>query len=164
MTDTANDTAAPGFRLTGRHVAAGLVAFFAVIIALDVLFASLAYKTFSGQSTRNAYTAGLQFNETLAQRRAQAALGWSVEARRDATDLLLIFRDASGEGLEGLSVTAVIERPATEAGRRQHVLTGGEAGVYRLPLNGLEGGWDVRATASAADGRRFEAAHRLVLP
>lgn len=158
------DAPSSGFRLNGRHVAAGLTLFFAVVIGLDVLFASLAYKTFSGQAATNAYTAGLKYNETLAQRRAQAQLGWTAEVRREPGAVVLAFTGADGAPVDGLSVAAVLERPATEIGRRSLVLAAQGGGLYRLDLAGLDGAWDIAATARGQKGERFELAHRLVLP
>ena len=61
----------------GKRVG-GVVAFFALVIAVDVVFMVLAYRTFSGQVASNPYEAGLAFNQTLAQRQREASLGWSA--------------------------------------------------------------------------------------
>lgn len=65
-------------QITGWHVLIGVVTFFALIIAVDVVFMVLAYRTFSGQVASNPYEAGLAFNKTLAQREREAALGLSL--------------------------------------------------------------------------------------
>lgn len=157
--------AAPStFRLTGRHVLVGFVLFFGLIIGLDVLFASFAYKTFSGQSADNPYEAGLQFNETLAQRRAEAALGWRADFDLGAGNAEFTFTDRGGRPIDGLLVTSVLSRPATEAGKRVLDFHAVGGGVYRASATGLTGAWDMHAVARNPDGQRLEIDHRLVLP
>jgi len=152
------------FRLTGFHVLGGIVAFFAVIIAVDVTFATLAYRTFSGQVADNPYEAGLLFNRTLAQRRAEAALGWEAHAQAGAGRLVLTFADRAGAPLETLSVHAELSRPATEKGRRTLVLVPQGGGAYAAAIGNLRGVWDVRGVARARGGEAFEVQSRVVLP
>jgi len=159
-----NDASPSGFRITGRHVALGLVLFFGIIVVLNVLFATLAYRTFSGQAASNPYTAGLMFNRTLAQREAQTKLGWHVVFRQTESDASLVFTDRDGQPLDGLTITAVLERPATEAGRRPTDFTPEGGGVYTADIAGLSGAWDIKATARNAGGDLFEVGHRMVLP
>jgi nitrogen fixation protein FixH len=158
------DASASSFRITGRHVAAGLTLFFAIIIVLDVLFATLAYRTFSGQAATNPYTAGLLFNRTLAQRQAEAALGWQVSFRQTGSQAELVFTDRDDRPLDNLAITAVLERPATEAGRRPMAFQARGGGIYAASIAGLGGAWDITATAKNATGDRFEVEHRMVLP
>ena len=51
--------AAREFRLNGWHVLAMLVAFFGVVIAVNVGFAVQAYSTFPGEVTARPYEEGL---------------------------------------------------------------------------------------------------------
>jgi len=158
------DASPSGFRITGRHVAIGLILFFGIVIALDVLFATLAYRTFSGQAATNPYTAGLLFNRTLAQREAEAKLGWHVAFRQTDADASLVFTDRYGQPLDGLTITASLERPATESGRRPITFPPKGGGVYTADIAGLSGAWDIKASARNAEGDLFEVGHRMVLP
>jgi len=152
-----------GFRLTGRHVLAALILFFLVVMGLDILFASFAYRTFSGQSANNPYEAGLQFNETLAQRKAEASLGWRATLDHDSSGAVLTFADAAGRPLEDLTVSGSLERPATEAGRLTLAFQPVGPGVYQAPLKVAAGAWDLAAEASDARGRRFQIQQRIVI-
>ena len=69
-----------GFRLQGRHVLFMVVGFFAVIIAVDGYFMSLAIKTFPGQVSATPFEDGLAYNRTLARHDAQARLGHRADA------------------------------------------------------------------------------------
>ena len=113
-----------GFRLTGWHVLAMICGFFGVIIAVDVGMATMAYRTFSGEVADDPYEAGLLYNRTLAERRIQAALGWTADiALIHGGDLRVTVADKAGRPVDGLKVTAVLERPATETGRETLAFT-----------------------------------------
>ncbi|WP_395443682.1 FixH family protein [Caulobacter sp. UC70_42] len=105
--------------ITGWHVLIAVVAFFAVVIGVDTLFMIKAYGTFSGEVASNPYEAGLAFNKTLAQRQREAALGWAASVEKaDGGTVVVRLVDKTGAPLDRLSVTGVLERPATETGRR----------------------------------------------
>lgn len=155
----------PRFTIKGRHVLAGLVAFFGLIIAVDSVFISLAYRTFSGEAAKNPYEAGLLYNRTLAQRRRQAALGWSATIEEGAGDLVLVrVADRHGRPVEGLTVNGALERPATTRGRRAVRFAAVTPGVYRADAAPLDGAWDLHVTLRDAGGALFEADRRLVRP
>lgn len=156
--------AAPPFRLTGLHVLAGMIGFFAVIIAVNVTFATLAFRSFSGQVADDPYEAGLLFNRTLEQRRVEAALGWKAEARVEGERLILTFADEAGTPLDGLTVQAALTRPATEKGRRTLAMASQGGGAYAGVIGDLHGAWDVRGVTRAPGGDSFEVQSRVVLP
>jgi nitrogen fixation protein FixH len=156
---------AKGFRLTGWHVLAIICAFFGVIIAVDVAMATMAYRTFSGEVAADPYEAGLLYNRTLAERRAEAALGWTADmALIRGGDLRLTVKDKAGKPVEGLKVSAVLERPATEAGRETLAFAPSAAGIYDAKAGHLRGAWDVRVRAVDDQGRPFEAEERFLWP
>jgi nitrogen fixation protein FixH len=154
-----------GFRLTGRHVLAAVCGFFGLVMAVDIGMATMAYRTFSGEVAADPYEAGLLYNRTLAERRAQAALGWTADvALISGGDLRVSVKDGTGRPLDGLKVTAVLERPATEAGREMLAFTHVAPGVYEAKAGRLTGAWDVRVHAVDGQGRPFEAEERLLWP
>lgn len=156
---------APRFTIKGWHVLAGLVAFFGLIIVVDGIFISLAYRTFSGEAAKNPYEAGLLYNRTLAQRQRQAALGWSATIEEGAGDAVLVrVADRDGRPVEGLTVSGALERPATTRGRRAVRFAPVTPGVYRADAAPLDGAWDLHVTLRAGDGALFEADRRLVRP
>ena len=69
------------FTVKGWHVAAGVVAFFAVVIAVDGAFLTLAYRTHPGQVAARPYETGLIYNAELERQRAQEGLGWRSRVR-----------------------------------------------------------------------------------
>lgn len=155
----------PRFTIKGWHVLAGLVLFFGIVIAVDSLFITMAYKTFSGEAAKNPYEAGLLYNRTLAQRQREVALGWSATIEEGAGDVVLVrVADRDGKPIEGLTVSGALERPATTRGRRTVRFAAVTPGVYRADAAPLDGAWDLHVTLRRADGALFEADRRLVRP
>lgn len=153
------------FHITGWHVLIGMCAFFGVIIAADVYFASLAFRSFSGEVASNPYEAGIAFNETLEQRRAQAALGWSAQVDSETPgEIIVTLKDRGGAGLTNLGLTGNLMRPATDEGRIDLTFTHIGEGAYRAETGVLDGAWDLSAVAAGAGDDRFELEYRFVSP
>src|SRR3546814_8818871 len=55
-------------RFTGWHMTAILIAFFAAVIAVNMLMATVAVRSFGGTVVENSYVASQKFNGWLAQR------------------------------------------------------------------------------------------------
>jgi nitrogen fixation protein FixH len=158
------DVSPTGFRFTGLHMLATVCTFFGVVIAVDVSMATMAYRTFSGEVAKDPYEAGLAYNRTLAQRRAEAALGWTATIEDSPGLARLRVSDRDGRPVQGLSVSAKLERPATEAGSVTAAFVQTAPGVYDARLPGLSGAWDISARALDKAGHLFEAQRRVVWP
>lgn len=80
---------------TGRRMAAILVAFFGVVIAVNVVNARFAGATFGGEVVENSYVASQQYNRWLDEAKAERALGWSaVTAWRPDGRIVVAVRGA----------------------------------------------------------------------
>lgn len=142
-------------QFTGRHMTAILVAFFGVVIVVNLTMARYATSTFGGVVVKNSYVASQEFNRWLEQAEASRALGWEATAERDGSGRLAVaFTGAPA----GVALTAEARHPL---GREPDVgltFTEIEPGrfVSREPLPA--GRWIVRltATAGAATWRREE--------
>ena len=161
MTDT--PVAAPKV-ITGRHVLIAVVAFFVLVVGLDTLFTVWAVQTFPGEVSPRAYEDGLAYNRILAERRAEAALGWTTRVTQGSEPgrVSVRFADAGGKPIEGLVVKAAFTRPATQAGSRTATLAAAPGGEYLGGPALSDGAWDLTLTASDARGREFQARRRLV--
>lgn len=151
----------PPFIVKGWHVAAAVVAFFVVIIAVNAVFLALAYQTHPGQVAARPYEAGLIYNAELARQRAQTARGWRAGAEARPDGVTVLMQDRDGTPLTGLAVTATLQRPATEHGRTVLTLTETAPGRYDGTRPGLAGAWDTRIEASSGSGPAFVAERRL---
>lgn len=76
---------------TGYHMAAILVSFFGVVIAVNVLMAKLAISTFGGEVVENSYVASQHFNRWLDEAGAERALGWQADIRHEADGTVAVM-------------------------------------------------------------------------
>lgn len=153
----------PPFVVRGWHVAAGVVAFFALVISVDAAFLVTAYRTHPGQVAPRPYEAGLIYNAELERLRVQDALGWRAGAEAHPNGLNVTLQDRDGHPLTGFTVSATLQRPATEKGRAEVVLAETAPGRYAVD-RALAGGWDVHIVAADGAGRTFIAERRLTWP
>ncbi len=144
MTDT-------GKPLTGRKVLLIAVAAFGLVIAanLTLLFTSLG--SFPGLVVKNSYVASQGYD---AERRAQAALGWTVSTRHENGVLSVAITDAAGAPVRALAVAATVGRPASQADDLTLTLTPDTDG-YSAPAALAPGLWRVEIAAETADGARW---------
>lgn len=155
-------TANRPFRLTGRRVLFGMLAFFGFIVATNLVFVWLALSTFSGTTSDKAYVEGLAYNESLAAAALQQARGWQGSIRLDEDRLSLQLSDAGGEAVSGLVLTARIGRPATRAEDRTLELVEAAPGLYVAPVALGQGAWQVSIAGNDAVGERpFRTEDRL---
>ncbi|MDO9223387.1 MAG: FixH family protein [Caulobacter sp.] len=157
-------TATQGFTIKGWHVLVGFVLFFGVIIAVDVAFAMAAYRTFSGEAIHDPYEAGILYNNTLAQRRREASLGWKATIEEQGQVVVVRVADRNGEAIQGLTVTGVLVRPATVKGQKTLAFAADGKGGYRADTASLDGAWDLHVVAKDTAGAVFEADRRMVRP
>mgnify|MGYP002777134502 CR=1 FL=1 len=88
-------------RFTGLHMTALLCGFFGVVIAVNMLMATFAVRTFGGVVVENSYVASQRYNSWLAEARKQEKLGWTVTPgiasdRRITLDTSVTGAEASG--------------------------------------------------------------------
>lgn len=153
VTTTPEAAPAQGRPLTGKHVLMIAIAFFGIIIAVNVYMMSQAIGGFPGLVEQHPYTASQEFDR---KRAAQIALGWKVEVSTEENVLHAAFADAEGRPLEGLDVQAIVGRPATLADDREVALlpSATRPGVYELRAPLDLGMWRVEITALNAAGDR----------
>lgn len=153
-----------GFRLNGWHVLAMIVGFFAVVIAIDVSFAVLAYRTHPGEVSVTPYEDGLIYNRKLAQLSAQAELGWQAAAAAEPDKVVVVVVDSAQRPITGLKITGKMERPATETGRLTPRFVETSPGRYEAALKGATGAWDLTAATHGGATQSFEFERRLTWP
>jgi len=152
MTDYTAQQGASGFRITGWHVLAGMIMFFATIIAVNTVFISLAVRSFPGEVQRRSYVQGLEYNDVIAQRRAQAALGWTAAVNLADDRVLIRVADAEDQPVIGLELTGALRHPANTDLDHALAFTEARPGVYSAPVEAVTAGnWTLHAEAVDAD-------------
>lgn len=104
---------AGSFRLTGRHVLFGFIAFFGLIVTVNLTMATFASMTWPGLVVANSYVESQRFNTRLEEARQQQALGYTLDFEQALDTLTLALRDADGHGVRILGGTVQIGRPVT---------------------------------------------------
>ena len=130
-------------QITGKHVLAMMIAFFGVIIGVNVLMAYLANSTWSGLVVANGYVASQSFDKDLAKAKAQEALGWNVAFTFKKDRVNLAFADKEGKPIDTLTITGDLERTVTDKQDQKLTFTALGGGVYSAPANLTPGVWEV---------------------
>jgi nitrogen fixation protein FixH len=118
---------------TGKHMLFSMVAFFGVIIAVNLIMARFAVTTWSGLVVPNTYVASQQFNAQAELSRARSRR-WDIKSRfnPDPDGVSVLLTD-SGNGLAGRvadSVSAGLRRPVGTLDDRELEFTARGPGVY----------------------------------
>jgi nitrogen fixation protein FixH len=133
---------------TGKHMLATMVAFFGVVIAVNLVMARFAITTWSGLVVPNTYVASQEFNAKAAEARAIAALGYHINIDSNVKGLAITFTDADGKLALADSMIAELRRPVGEHQDREMVLTRDSDGIYRGAGELLEGEWIATVVAT----------------
>lgn len=157
------------WELKGWHVLAALLAFFAAIITVNVGFAMVAVNSFPGEDVRRSYLQGLNYNDALAERRRQAALGWQVQAVMEGeagqVRLVVQLRDRNGVPINGVAVSGDLRWPADERLDRTLTFVPEGDGRYVASLTDLRPGcWRLRARAAGPDAAALDFEAELASP
>jgi nitrogen fixation protein FixH len=156
------------YELTGRHVLLWLVAFFAIVFAVNLMMMRAAISTFGGVTASSSYAAGLQFEHEVGVAERQDALHWQVDevlsrGGDGRAALEITAHDAGGAPLAGLTAQARLVHPADE--RLDHVIDvrPAAAGVYRGETAAPPGQWDLVLELYRGDQRVFRSRSRVTL-
>ena len=93
---------------TGKHMAAIFVGGFAIVIAVNLLMASIAVGSFHGTVVDNSYVASQNYNGWLKQAAASKALGWQAVPHRRADGRVVVETLAVPAGAR---ITGTAEHP-----------------------------------------------------
>src|SRR4051794_34213623 len=102
--------------LTGGKVFFMLVAFFGVVIGVNLIMMRLAIQTLPGTEVDSAYTASLAYEREITAAHDQNARNWKVDAHIQrgpdgGATLQVEARDHSGKPMSGLKFQGRFERP-----------------------------------------------------
>lgn len=139
-------------RIRGWHVLAAMLGFFGVVIAINIAFAVAAVRTFPGEDVTHPYIQGLNYNETVAERRVQEHLGWAATAALSRTAggaiLEVDLRTRDRQPLLGAHIDGALRWPTDAARDRAILFQEVGNGRYRARIERLsEGRWQLRARA-----------------
>lgn len=153
-----NKTLAPAKPFTGYHMWAWLIAFFGVVIGVNIGLAYFANSTWSGLVVENSYVASQEFNGKLAEVKAQDALGWkgTLSASNGSIKFALAGPDGSAVAVNAVSIT--LRRPVTANSDFTLALAKGGDGTWSAAHTLADGAWiaeiDVASDADKLAGTK----------
>ena len=136
---------------TGLHMLVLMVGGFGIIIAVNLTLAYNAVATFPGLETRNSYVVSQAFE---ADRAAQNALRWDVEASIVDGTLTVAIADADGNPVQADVTRATLGR-ATHTGEDSTPDFTWNGTTMTAPVTAGEGYWNLRLELIAPDGTKF---------
>ena len=139
-------------QFTGRHMAIIMVAFFSVVIAVNVVMARSAIRTFGGTVVENSYVASQQFNGWLRDAATQDRLGWRARASAEPGDRIAVALAGPHGAIEHARVTIEAEHPVGLLKDQQLVLTEQRRGIYAATHRLPPGRWRLRIDAQTPAG------------
>ncbi|MER9201587.1 FixH family protein [Mesorhizobium sp. M0933] len=158
-----NATTRKSREFTGRHMLAIILAFFGVVIAVNLTMATLANTSWTGLVVENTYVASQQFNRKAEEGRAQAALGWTGKLTIAWGEVRYGVTDAAGKPVPLHGVKVLFRHPAYEKEDESITLaaaSGQEFAVQHMPRDGV---WIVEIDADAGLARPFRDVRRIMI-
>ena len=155
-----------GKKWTGWHVFFAVSIFFGVIFAANISMVTLGVKSFPGEDTKQSYRQGIEYNNAIAERKRQAATGWTADIEiKDKSAVILKITDRSGVTIRGLRVTGVFKHPAETD--LDYALKFAQAadGTYIAPIDAALFGkqWLLITSAKTTDGTKFDTRNEIWL-
>jgi nitrogen fixation protein FixH len=143
------------------------VAFFAVIIAINIIYIYLAKSTWRGVTTEDSYQKGLSYNEVLKQEKKQQELGWSIDSKftqigfRKASILVTpVNRDS--EFIKDANISIFFRKPVQE-GNDFIALPSSVGNAYRFEIEfPNKGQWDAVISVQKGDDKLFLAKRYVI--
>jgi nitrogen fixation protein FixH len=146
-------TKGPAKTFTGYHMAAILIGFFWIVIAVNIYMAKVAVGSFGGTVVDNSYVASQNYNKWLAEADKEAKLGWTVKAERGMPGRVrLAIADNGAAGLN-FTATATAEHPLGRAPERQLQFVSQGDGSYLSQETLPAGRWLLRIEVQRAGDR-----------
>ena len=159
----------PNRPITGRMVFFMVVAFFAVVVGVNLVMVRLAIQTLPGTEVDSAYSASLAYGKEIATARDQSERNWKVDAHversgQGGATLQIEVRDNAGRPMSGLTFQGRCERPTDRRADRPVELAETGIGIYRGSAETVAPGqWDLVLEGASAGKRLFLSKNRVVL-
>jgi nitrogen fixation protein FixH len=153
--------------LSGRHVVAILGLFFLVMFAANITLIYFALHTLHGSELENPYDASQAYNARIAEARAQAERGWTVNvmtrAEGEGERIMAEFRNRDGAAIPDLEVTARFEHPFDAALDRTATLASDGLDYEGVATPVRPGRWNLVIEATRGSERVFRSENKIVV-
>ncbi|MDH6267258.1 nitrogen fixation protein FixH [Rhizobium sp. SG_E_25_P2] len=149
---------------TGRHMLAIMIAFFGVIISVNVFMAYMASASWSGILAKNTYVASQDFNMKAAEARHWAERGFSGAFKVEGGRLEYRLEGPADEIGRLAEITALFHRPVGDKQDFSLTLPRMAPGVYAIEHRLAPGQWIVDLAAVDAGETVYHQAVRIYQP
>lgn len=136
---------------TGRHITVIIVAFFAVVVGVNLIMARAAIRTFGGVVVDNSYVASQNYNKWLDLAARQKALGWSAKPARGGDGRVVVAM--TGTPVSGLTLSAHARHPLGRLPDQALTFQRQADGSFRSNEPLADGRWTLRIEAQAGEQR-----------
>lgn len=152
----------PTGAFTGRHMLLIMLAFFGVIVAVNLTMAVMANTSWTGFVVRNSYIASQEFNDKVSAAREQRALGWRDELVLAGGEARLTLADKDGRPLAMDSARLIFRSPATDT--EDFTVELAAHGMAMTAFTSLrDGQWVVEIDATVAGHEEWKGTRRVVV-
>ncbi|MBV2142472.1 FixH family protein [Falsochrobactrum sp. TDYN1] len=134
---------------TGWHMLGIMLAFFGVIIAVNLVMAYKAVNSWSGLVVPNTYVASQEFNEKAQTGKQQAALQWQAKPAYENGIFTYRLNDRDGNAIVATGGTVEFKRPVGDVNDTVVQLDTGADGFLSAPVELGEGSWIMEVNADA---------------
>lgn len=151
------------FVFTGRHMLIIMIAFFGVVIGVNVTLAYLSQSSWSGLVVDDTYRASQRFNQVASEARALAATGIQGQLTLSGHDVRYQLSHPQKGPIEADEVTMVFKRPVGEFQDFNLALTPTGDGAFAGEHNLAKGQWIVDITSKFKGQIVFHEAVRKII-
>ena len=163
MQQSASDFRPVPGRFTGWHMFMIMAAFFAVILAVNLLMAGFAIKSWSGLVVKNSYVASQNFNAMLAEAEAQKRRGWTSRLAISGKTLSFHVKTQEGRPVRGFAFTARFARPVHGRDDQLRAMRETAPGVYQAPVPASPGRWHISLRGQNDSGQTYRQDFAVIL-
>lgn len=149
------------FAFTGRHMVLVLVAFFGVVITVNLFMAWQATRSWSGLVVPNTYVASQQFNSKVAVQRAMAATGITGKLAVEGDVVSFTISQPDQRPVDVDKVVVNFLRPVGTEQDFSVELTRTAPGVYSVKHEVRPGQWIAEVKATNGDTPVVHEANRF---
>lgn len=153
-----------GTVFTGKKVFFFIAGFFGVIIVANLIMAYLAYTTFPGVETHNAYRQGRDFNTVIQAQKARDESGWEFKIEHKSEDsggaylntFSIYIKDKNNQPVQDLDVQGKLFRFSDHKLDQEVIFNEMKPGSYDATVQVANAGkWELRLTLQKSDGTEF---------
>ena len=134
---------------TGWHMLGIMLAFFGVIIAVNLIMAYNAVHSWSGLVVENTYVASQEFNDKAQTGKEQAALNWQSKPAFENGIFTWQLADHEGKAVSMTGGTVEFKRPVGDVHDTKVTLSVQKPGILTAPLELGDGAWIMEVNADA---------------